>query len=263
MLSNSPSIWYCFPRAATFGIITANLGAPGKHSTCNHITNHMKCRTRISHAITGNLFPQKVHFNDVTPATFLISFPWREPSPVHLPAIDMVKNGGQGIRAARLRAKKLSLSFWSEEEQIGRKEDTDQGDGRRLRMIVEQGAEDRGNQSEHQSVGLNLDLRKLWKCREGAGGRAFSFRASYLVGQPISTVEETCLTCNGSLTTWKPSSSSISSSTRWMVKSVGIRGRLSSTSLQGVEVKRLIVSQLLHRHWQSTPTSTVTLTFWH
>ena len=162
MLSNSPSIWYCFPRAATFGIIIANLGAPGKHSTCNHNTNHMKCRTRISHAITGNLFPQKVHFNDVTPATFLISFPRREPSPVHLPAIDMVKDGSQGIRAARLRAKKLSLSqFWSEEEQIGRKEDTDQGDGRRLRMIVEQGAQDRGNQSEHQSVGLNLDLRKI------------------------------------------------------------------------------------------------------
>ena len=122
----------------------------------------MKCRTRISHAITGKLFPQKVHFNDVTPNTFLISFPRREPSPVHLPAIDMVKNGGQGIRAARLRAKKLSPShFWSEEEKIGRKEDTDQGDGRRLRVIVEQGAEDRGNQSEHQSVNLNLDLRKL------------------------------------------------------------------------------------------------------
>ena len=181
MLSNSPSIWYCFPRAATFGIIIANLGAPGKHSTCNHITNHMKCRTRISHAITGNLFPQKVHFNDVTPATFLISFPRREPSPVHLPAIDMVKNGGQGIRAARLRAKKWSLSqFWSEEEQIGRKEDTDQGDGRRLRMIVEQGAEDRGNQSEHQSVGLNLDLRKIWKWREGAGGEDILFQSQLL-----------------------------------------------------------------------------------
>ena len=113
----------------------------------------------ISKVIAGKLFPKKVHLND---ATCLISFPRQEPSPVHLLAIDMVKNGSQGTRAARLRAKKSSPShFWSEEEKIGRKKDTDQGDGRRLRLIVEQGAEDRGNQSEHQSVNLNLDLRKL------------------------------------------------------------------------------------------------------
>ena len=68
--------------------------------------------------------PKKVHFNDVTPATFLISFPRRKPSPVHLPAIDVVKNGSQGTRAARLRANKLSLShFWSEEEKTGRKKE--------------------------------------------------------------------------------------------------------------------------------------------
>ena len=105
--------------------------------------------------------PKKVHFNDVTPATFLISFPRRKPSPVHLPAIDVVKNGSQGTRAARLRAKKSLSHFWSKEEKIARKEDTDQGYGRRLRMIVEQDAQDRGNQSEHQSVNLNLDLRKI------------------------------------------------------------------------------------------------------
>ena len=122
----------------------------------------MKCRAPTSYAIAGKLSPEKVHLNVVTPNTFLISFPRREPGPVYLPAIDMVKNGSQGTRAARLRAKKLSLShFWLEEEKIGRKEDTDQGDGRRLWMIVEQGAEDRGNQGEHQSVNLNLDLRKL------------------------------------------------------------------------------------------------------
>ena len=69
----------------------------------------------------------------------------------------MVKNGSQGTRAARLRVKKSLSHFWSEEEKIGRKEDTDQGDGRRLRMIVEQGAEDRGNQSQYQSVNLNLE----------------------------------------------------------------------------------------------------------
>ena len=121
----------------------------------------MKCRAPTSYAIAGKLSPEKVHLNVVTPNTFLISFPRREPGPVYLPAIDMVKNGSQGTRAARLRVKKSLSHFWSEEEKIGRKEDTDQGDGRRLRMIVEQGAEDRGNQSENQSVNLNLDLRKL------------------------------------------------------------------------------------------------------
>ena len=38
------------------------------------------------------------------------------------------------------------------------------------------------------------------------------------------------LTCTGSLTTWNPSSHSPLSSTRWITKSVGIRGRESSRS---------------------------------
>ena len=74
----------------------------------------------ISKVIAGKLFPKKVHLND---ATCLISFPRQEPSPVHLLAIDMVKNGSQGTRAARLRAKKSLSHFWSEEEKIGRREE--------------------------------------------------------------------------------------------------------------------------------------------